>query len=169
MDILLARYAPEDPGLYMIAIRVTGTRWYAELEFLYDTGACMMSLYAGDLQNIMGKSTAEPQVMRLNTVELADGRNQTGSVVELEVTILDTDERRMTKWVRVQCQLNRGWSNRVNRLDGPWLRQMLYTASAPRDDDDNLWIANNYPQLIGALPNTGDSNSSSCQTALGSK
>ncbi|KAJ5365932.1 hypothetical protein N7517_008818 [Penicillium concentricum] len=144
---------------YMIAIRVPGTRWYAELEFIYDTGASIMTLYAGDLQHIMGRSTGEPQVMGLNTVELADGRLQTGPVVELEVTILDTDERRMTKWVRVQCQVDRGWSNGLNRLDGPWLRQMLYTASAPRGEDDMLWIANSYPQIIAALPDTGDTRS----------
>ncbi|KAJ5602426.1 hypothetical protein N7537_005382 [Penicillium hordei] len=58
---------------YLVAIRVPSLGWYAELEFLYDTGACMMSLYEGDLQNIMGRSTEEPTVMGLHASTIADG------------------------------------------------------------------------------------------------
>ncbi|KAJ5165598.1 uncharacterized protein N7500_007428 [Penicillium coprophilum] len=105
--------------MYMIAIRVPGTRWYAELDFIYDTRACIMSIFAGDLQNIIGRSTAEPPIMGLNTVEMAAGRKQTGSVIELEVTILDTDERRMTKWVRVHCQIDRGWKKWSEQIGWP--------------------------------------------------
>ncbi|OQD94474.1 hypothetical protein PENVUL_c140G05631 [Penicillium vulpinum] len=145
--------------MYLIAIRIPGVRWYAELEFLYDTGASIMTLYEGDIQNIMGSSALEPTVMGLNTVEIADGSIQTGPVVELEATILDTHRRRMTHWVRVQCQINRGWSGGVSRLDGPWLRQMLYIASAPRIDNDTMWIANSHPEIMAALPDTGNSRS----------
>lgn len=118
-----------------------------------------MSVYEGDLQNIMGRSTVEPTVMGLNSTTMADGRRLTTPVVELEVTILDTDRRRMTRWARVQCQVLRGWCGEGDhRLDGPWLRQLLYTASAPRDND-MLWIANTYPEIMAALPDTGHARS----------
>ncbi|CAI7590126.1 unnamed protein product [Penicillium viridicatum] len=58
---------------YTVAIRVPGLRWYAELDFLHDTGASMMSLYEGDLQNIMGRSANEPTVMGLSASTIADG------------------------------------------------------------------------------------------------
>ncbi|CAI7601149.1 unnamed protein product [Penicillium glandicola] len=141
---------------YVVAVRIPGTRWYAEFDFLYDTGASIMSIYEGDILNLMGTSTVEPTVMGLNTVEMADGTTMTGPVVELEVTILDNERRRMTRWVRVQCQVYRGWSNGTQRLDGPWLRHVLYTASAPHDND-MMWLANTYPDIMDALPNTGNS------------
>lgn len=134
-------------------------RWYAELEFLYDTGAGMMSLFEGDLQNIMGTSIQEPPVMGLNASMIADGSTMVAPVVELEVTILDYQRRRMTRWVRVQCQVFRGWcSESHHRLDGPWLRQMLYTGSAPRDND-LMWITNTHAELVDAIPDTGHSRS----------
>jgi hypothetical protein len=116
-----------------------------------------MSLYEGDLQNIMGRSTEEPTVMGLHASTIADGSTMVRPVVELEVTILDTHRRRMTKWVRVQCQVYRGWcSQSDHRLDGPWLRQMLYTGSAPRDND-LLWVANTHAEIVEAIPDTGHS------------
>lgn len=141
----------------MVAIRVPGLRWYAELEFLYDTGSCMMSLFEGDLQTIMGTSTNEPPVMGLLASTIADGSTMVGPAIELEVTILDNQRRRMTKWVRVQCQVYRGWCSQADhRLDGPWLRQMLYTGSAPRDED-TMWIANTHAELVRGIPDTGHS------------
>ncbi|KAJ6131832.1 hypothetical protein N7471_007047 [Penicillium samsonianum] len=71
---------------YEIAIRIPGTRWYAELEFLHDTGACMMS----KADDEMGQSPM--------------------------------------------------------------------SASAPRDND-MLWIANTYPEIMAALPDTGHARS----------
>lgn len=119
----------------------------------------MMSLFEGDLQNIMGTSIQEPPVMGLNASMIADGSMMVAPVVELEVTILDYQRRRMTKWVRVQCQVFRGWCSQSNhRLDGPWLRQMLYTGSAPRDND-LMWIANTHAELVDAIPDTGHSRS----------
>ncbi|KAK4868644.1 hypothetical protein LT330_006846 [Penicillium expansum] len=121
---------------YMVALRIPGLRWYAELEFVYDTGASMMSLFEGDLQNIMGRSTVGPTVMGLNSSSLADGSRVTSPTVELEVTILDTNRMRMTGWTRVQAQVSPG--------------------SAPRDND-MLWIANTHPELVENVPDTGHS------------
>ncbi|KAJ6185378.1 hypothetical protein N7519_006679 [Penicillium mononematosum] len=143
---------------YEIAIRVPGTRWYAELEFVYDTGASMMTLYEGDIQNIMGTSNVEPPIMGLNTSVIADGSTMTSPVVEVEVTILDTERRRLTRWVRIQCEVSRGWCGTGDyRLDGP-LRQLLYTASAPRNND-KMYIASNHPDIIRVIPDTGSSRS----------
>ncbi|CAG8900440.1 unnamed protein product [Penicillium egyptiacum] len=153
---------PKDPHLtilicsqYDIAIRIPGSRWYAELEFLYDNGASMMSVYEGDLRRIMGESQVESTVMGLNTTTIADNSRMTSPVVEVEVTILDNDRKRLTRWVRIQCEVYRGWcGENDNRLDGPWLRQLLYTASAPRNND-MLYIAYNNPDIINAIPDTG--------------
>ncbi|KAJ5829815.1 uncharacterized protein N7525_008068 [Penicillium rubens] len=144
---------------YLIAIRVPGTRWYADLEFVFDTGASMMTLYEGDIQNIMGTSTVEPPVMGLTTASLVDGSTMINPVIEVEVTVLDYQRRMMTEWVRVQCNVLRGWRDTGHRLDGPWLRQVLYTASAPRNND-RLYIASDYPDIIGVIPDTGTSGSS---------
>lgn len=105
----------------------------------------------------MGRSANEPTVMGLCASTIADGSRMISPVVELEVTILDNQRRRMTKWVRVQCQVYRGWCRDSDaRLDGPWLRQMLYTGSAPRDND-MLWAANTHAEIAHAIPDTGHS------------
>lgn len=170
MDTLFAAYAPESPppppkkiwpilicSQYEIAIRVPGTRWYAELEFIYDTGAPMMTVYEGDIQNIMGTSKVEPLVMGLHTTTIADNSTMTSPVVELEVTILDNERRRLTRWVRIQCEVLPGWCGTGDsRLDCPWLRRLLYTASAPRNNDQ-LYFASSHSDIIEVIPDTGSS------------
>jgi hypothetical protein len=119
----------------------------------------MMTLYEGDIQNIMGTSQVEPPVMGLHTTTLADNSTVTSPVVELEVTILDNERRRLTRWARIQCDIMQGWCGiDDSRLDGPWLRQLLYTASAPRNDD-RMYIAHNRPDIIDIIPDTGSSRS----------
>ncbi|KAJ5763901.1 hypothetical protein N7533_002582 [Penicillium manginii] len=78
----------------------------------------------------------------------------TGSTVinycELEATLLDSWGRRMTPWTRVMAVCEPGdWfpSGSVPRLDDPFTRLMLYTASAP-DSSSNMYVCHKKGPLV---------------------
>lgn len=63
-------------------------------------------------------------------------------IVELEVTILNQQRNRIVPWTRVQAVVNNepyveGYSR---RLDGPFVRSMLYTRTIP-DGSFNLHLS----------------------------
>jgi hypothetical protein len=78
----------------------------------------------------------------------------TGSTVinycELEATLLDSWGRRMTPWTRVMAVCEPGdWfpSGSVPRLDDPFTRLMLHTASAP-DSSSNMYVCHKMGPLV---------------------
>ncbi|KAJ5795268.1 hypothetical protein N7457_001867 [Penicillium paradoxum] len=125
---------------YEVAVRIPGNNWWSELRFCYDTGADIMTLYQGDLQFLMGNSQTEPTCMGMDKLTFANMSSQYMPVVELEVSILDVlSRRRMTNWVRVQCQVFRGHC----------------TPTAPNNNDDMV-VSNVHSHLVNNLPNTDD-------------
>ncbi|KAJ5494436.1 hypothetical protein N7463_010523 [Penicillium fimorum] len=111
--------------------------WFAELDFIHDTGASMMGVYQGDLKTLLGPfaATAGPTIPVVGMVRsrVASGDYTTRQVIEVEVTILDGNRQRMTAWTRTRCCLNPGsWTlSTVPRLDGQVMRDFLYLATSP--------------------------------------
>ncbi|KAJ5285781.1 hypothetical protein N7524_001087 [Penicillium chrysogenum] len=121
-----------------LALRLPGVSWFAELEFIYDTGANMMSIFEGDLNTLHGPfgATGAPRIPVIGLGSVSTGGGTVNKqYIEMEVTILDGDRQRMTPWTRTICALNSGdWKpGGVPRLDGPIVRDLLYTGSAPND------------------------------------
>ncbi|CAI7599441.1 unnamed protein product [Penicillium discolor] len=134
---------------YMVAIRVPGLRWYAELEFLYDTGSCMMSLFEGDLQTIMGTSTNEPPVMGLLASTIADESN----VRYIEVGVV----KQITDWTApgygkcyTQGQL-RGTRTRCG-LRIPMLNSSAVYRIQVTLEDFQLWFPGQSPLIQAGGP-----------------
>ncbi|CAG8255376.1 hypothetical protein PENNAL_c0076G01082 [Penicillium nalgiovense] len=121
-----------------LALRLPGVAWFAELDFIYDTGANMMSIFEGDLSTLLGPhgatDTPKIPVIGLGSVHTGGGTVHK-QYIEMEVTILDGNRHRMTPWTRTICALNSGdWRpGDVPRLDGPIVRDLLYTGSAPNN------------------------------------
>lgn len=108
-----------------------------------------MNIYQGDLNTIMGANAGDllgNVPGRWNAVPSVGSIIMTGvggilapavSVIELEITLLDAARRRIIPWTRVQASVNSGVHTPgvTHRLDGPWLRSLLFIGSAP---DNNL-------------------------------
>lgn len=116
-----------------------------------------MSLYHSDLSTILGPyaadATKHPLRIGRNSSRGTTGTRYFRDVIELEVTLLDENRKRMTAWTRVPCAVNPGdWApDGVPRLDGPVLREMLYTASAP-DARRLAYFATSKEELFDGLP-----------------
>ncbi|CAG8362777.1 unnamed protein product [Penicillium salamii] len=140
-----------------LAIRIPNVPWFAELDFVHDTGSTTMGLYRGDIATILGPhasiATNHPPIIGRSRVRSSNGATRSREVIEVEVTILDQNRQRMIAWIRVPCALNEGnWTpNAVARLDGPVLRDLLYTATAP--DMQRLYhFANTVADIQNVLP-----------------
>ncbi|KAJ5998579.1 hypothetical protein N7451_006389 [Penicillium sp. IBT 35674x] len=133
-----------------LAVRIPGLQAWAELDFLWDTGACMMNIYQGDLNIIMGANAGDllgnvpgrwnavPSVGSIIMAGVGGILAPAVSLVELEITMLDANRQRIIPWTRVQASVNPGVftpGGTDHRLDGPWLRSLLFLGSAP---DNNL-------------------------------
>lgn len=108
-----------------------------------------MSIYQSDLNTILGPYANDMLGSipgRFNAVPSVGTTVMTGvggiilqpqQVVELEMTVLDATRQRVIPWTRVQATITPGVAtpNSFHRLDGPWLRSLLYHATAP---DNNL-------------------------------
>lgn len=114
-----------------------------------------MTIYEGDLAILRGRSSIVPSIMGQQELVFANQSASFLPVIELEVSLLDPGTRqRVTTWARVQCNVFKGYANsESSRLDGPWLRYMLYTATAPRNDN-RMIVGNVYSDVINLLPNT---------------
>lgn len=116
-----------------------------------DTGADLMRIYEGDLQTLRGYDPefdqSNPTAIDLPPLlggiytGLANGTWIGDYARAIEVTIRDVDGLEMTDWDPVQCIIMPGNApvRRPLRLNGPWLRYKLYTATAP-DNTNRLFI-----------------------------
>jgi hypothetical protein len=110
--------------------------------FVYDTGASYMSIYEGDLDVLIGPNYIGNPLPIPNlgdgVVHTANGL-ATNSYFEIEATVLDRKGRRMTKWTRLICNLRPGHhptTTATDRLDGPFLRWLLFTSTTPVEKPD---------------------------------
>ncbi|KAJ5735007.1 uncharacterized protein N7483_000132 [Penicillium malachiteum] len=139
-----------------MAVRIPGYKWWSELQFMHDTGATMLALYRGDIRTIMGPfgpPNDPPLRVAWSTVFYTANGPKTQEIVQLEVTILDGRGERLAPWTRIQASLMDGdHQPGVNaRMDGPWLRYMMYYANVP-DGNLDLFIADTQKELMDHLP-----------------
>ncbi|KAJ5724235.1 hypothetical protein N7488_002270 [Penicillium malachiteum] len=141
---------------YKLAVRIPGYKWWWELEFAHDTGSSMMTLFRGDIRSLMGPfGPPDDPPLRVGwaTSFYTLGGNMTRDIVQVEVTILDGNEQRLAPWTRIQASLLDGnYQPGANvRLDGPWLRYMMYYANVP-DGNLALYVADTQNNLMAGLP-----------------
>ncbi|CAG8082191.1 unnamed protein product [Penicillium salamii] len=149
-------YSPKLIGV-KLAIRIPNVPWFAEFDFVHDTGCTLMGLYRGDIATLLGPhasiASTHPPIIGRSEVRSSNGARRSREVIEVEITILDQNRQRMVAWTRVPCALIEGnWTpNAVPRLDGPVLRDLLYTATAP--DLQRLYhFANTAADIQNVLP-----------------
>jgi hypothetical protein len=136
-----------------VAVRIPRTNFYAEFEFVYDTGASNAIMYQADIDMLERASGMTAACMGLQNCSGVGGTVTRGIPnVELEFTLLTPTKQRMTKWQKVKVAVLPGyytWDN--ERLDGPWLSFLLYTATAPRYRD-LLYVSTTKSDLTQRLP-----------------
>ncbi|KAJ5221197.1 uncharacterized protein N7469_010084, partial [Penicillium citrinum] len=128
-------------NFYRLALRIPGHSWWDELEFVYDTGATIMQICRSDLRTLMGPRITQVDsfVPVLGIFNIVTGAgNVSRDVVQLECTILNSRRERITPWRAVQCAVDPGvYVEGVSRrLDGPFLRSMMYTSGVPDGNFD---------------------------------
>lgn len=127
--------------------------------FLYDTAASYMTLYEGDLDVLIGPNhIANPPPIPIlgdGTAHTANGLS-TNSYFEIEATVLDGKGKRMTRWTRLICCLERGHhptDTPADRSDGPFLRWLLFTSTTPDDENDIIFSTSKTAMnLTNSLP-----------------
>ncbi|KAJ5692442.1 hypothetical protein N7462_001865 [Penicillium macrosclerotiorum] len=120
-----------------------------DLVFADDTGAQMMMMYKDDMDNLMGTTGATDSpwdhIMGFDMFRGAIGEPAMNLLLAVEVNIcakglasnlLPGRTPLKTSWMTVPCCISAAQSTWLDgtpktRLSGPWLRQMLYTATAP--------------------------------------
>lgn len=117
-----------------------------DLEFIDDTGCEMMMIYDTDMKIMMGADGGpdEPapydHLMGYHGSLLADGRIDVTKVFAAQVNIIGTDEHNGTTsnmvrdWTTIACSVaepGQGLAQGIERLNGVWVRSMLYVGSAP--------------------------------------
>ena len=117
--------------------------WWSEFTFIHDTGAALMSLFEEDLPQLMDQTRLGGARIDYPVVGRVPIHTSNGVVyrdlIEVEVTILNHHQKRLTAWTRVPCSLRTGGFTDLAtsglRVDGPFLQHMLYTATSPANPD----------------------------------
>lgn len=114
-----------------------------------------MQIYRGDIRTIMGPfgPPAQPLPRVLWTTEFVTGAaNAFREIIELEVTILNSNKERLAPWVRTQVSLRDGdyRPGQSLRSSGPWVRYMMYNAVVP-DGRMGLYLADTKNELFNAM------------------
>lgn len=126
----------------MLALRLPGYNWWIEMEFVYDTGANMMTIFESDIEALMGPQHPGtvgvncPPIPLMGSLEITTNNgNVTRPIYELEATVIGQAGKRITPWTRVPCHVNPGEHPAEDflRLDGPILRYLLYVSSIPNN------------------------------------
>ncbi|KAJ5699041.1 hypothetical protein N7462_001046 [Penicillium macrosclerotiorum] len=142
---------------YNGAFRLPGYGDWAELEVTHDTGAGLMMIYKSDLMRITGacRPPQYPGIRIIGASQILTAGEQilVQPVIQIEVTILDADNKRMSQWTRTACIIKDfDYDPEYSmRLDGPWLRHMLYTGSARNNHHNRLYVSTSKAAL--RLPN----------------
>lgn len=122
-----------------------------------------MQLYQDDVKQLMGIAANTQdwpfeQIMGYETTILADGRESVDLLVLLEVNMFDkrtgdpSRQLMMNQWAPVMAVVEAGadqvHQGLTDRLAGSWLRQCLYTATAPQNPG-RLYISTTKSALVG--------------------
>lgn len=116
-----------------------------QFDFIDDTGANCMTIYAGDLESMMSANPyaavhgpySLPRIMGVVQMTLADSSTVPQLIRELEINLYDNRLARHlgVNWDSIPVIINPGNyvvnGQRRARLNGPWLRWRYWVASAP--------------------------------------
>lgn len=121
------------------------------LPFLDDTGASYMMLFEEDVIELTELArNPEWSYIRRTTTCTANGLANV-EMHKLEVAILSNGQP-VTGWVPIKANVKEGSCEPNDyRLSGMWMRQMLYTATAP-DNTGRLWLSTTKAGLGRILP-----------------
>lgn len=131
-----------------------GLEWWAELDFIFDTGANSTMMYEGDMVEIVGPRRPGSRITApsINTTRIVGiGGSLICRVVELEMTILDKKKRRLAPWTKTNVALIPGDYDPVNdtpRIDGYAIRSMLICCTVPTQPRTTLTIVPEKHSLI---------------------
>lgn len=132
-------------------MRLPGCEWWEYLDMIYDTGAAIMKIFEGDLTTIAPPQRPHAEIKLMGHIQAITATSAIfrGTVIAIEVTILDRKGKLMTPWVRTCTCLEPG--NHIpgvtgHRLDGPWLRSSLFTATVP-DGRREVYVATSRGRL----------------------
>ncbi|KAJ6080030.1 hypothetical protein N7467_009783 [Penicillium canescens] len=114
---------------------------------LYDTGAEIMSINQQDVDQMQAMSGLEPPTFGHSQLVTGNGV-VSRRVVEIEVSIRDHNWAVMCPFVKVLAAVNP--DNTAERLTGPWMKFVLFTATSP--GANNLYLTDNKAELVYRLP-----------------
>ncbi|KAJ5387390.1 hypothetical protein N7509_009931 [Penicillium cosmopolitanum] len=131
-----------------------GTQITSTLNMMEDSGASIATLYEDDIKNMMYPRPHDipvEMVIGRSIVTTSNGQiNQ--PLIKVEICLPHEGEV-LIPWTPIQALLVEGrlTSRSADRLLGPVLRRMAYTATAP-DNRDRIYIANSRNDLLDLLP-----------------
>lgn len=101
----------------------------------------MARIYEQDVLDLQGPlDTADSKIRVIGSVRSQELTGYTGDrVIEMEVCLLNHRDPtiRETQWMRIQCAVAQGIcpTDEPKRLDGPWLRWIMYNAFVPKSNE----------------------------------
>ncbi|KAJ5180882.1 hypothetical protein N7492_004092 [Penicillium capsulatum] len=104
---------------YNLAVRIPGLRYYAEHEYLHDTGASMATMYSDDLDEICGPFRPVVPILGALTSVSSNGESMTCNVIELGMAVLK-EGKRIFPFLRASVLVTD--SRVIPRLDGSFGR-----------------------------------------------
>lgn len=115
----------------------------------------MARIFGEDLMQLQNNPTGF-NIPVLGSVLAADLNSfSSDPVIELEVCLVNSRDIqvRETPWVRIQSMVSPGAcpTDRPARLDGPWLRHFMYTATQPDGEKKILMTTNKAPVRRGGF------------------
>lgn len=115
---------------------------------LDDTGSSLLSLSYPDDFLLLGYQPGE--ILPVNSVEVETANGKVvRNITLVEVNFKDTNGAYMGQWERLYCLINP--DPHQTRLSGMYIRNNLYTATAP-DGSGRLFIAAKKGGVLGLLP-----------------
>lgn len=119
----------------------------------------MTRIYEQDVIDLQGPfNDAESKIKVVGSVRTQELTGYTGNrVIEMEVCLLDHNDPniRVTQWMRVQCAVSQGACpvDEPKRLDGPWLRWILWHSFTPsRHNEVIIGDSSHLQRLASGMP-----------------
>lgn len=127
-------------------------------KFLDDTGACFMDIYEEDITDI--KNASGRPILFVGYMNFFNARGQSSDPLCLIQACMKSPHTGnfMSPWCLVPCSVMRGayTPGTGDRLNGMWMRNILYTATCP-DDRGILYLSDNIQQIVDNLPDADQS------------
>ncbi|KAJ5698578.1 hypothetical protein N7462_000583 [Penicillium macrosclerotiorum] len=120
-----------------LAVRLPYYDWWDSMMFLHDTGANIMNIYDSDLNLLMGpfRPPLYPQIPVVGRLRIeTNSGSLIADVIEIEVALMNEQDRLLTQWTRVPCWMKSGIyvpGESVPRIDGPLLQYLMYQLTVP--------------------------------------